>query len=236
MVSMTESEGAAEPATEGIGGATGDDSLDEDAWLDDTVDDGLDDGALDDEAASAAATVGAIAREVEEFVAAGGWQQPPQLFALVPTAELLSQQPELAASLDPDAELTPVAQDSLPNDDLAESLATIAWPELVQGCALAQEIIVLPPDAEAELPGVDESAGTSATDVERLKQAAAGHPRRTEARLVAAVLRDGPAACAMRLRGIREQHEGDSESADEIIEHPELAPNLVEALRATLLP
>ncbi|WP_253854755.1 PPA1309 family protein [Prauserella alba] len=191
---------------------------------------------VDSEAASAATTVGAIAREVEEFVAEGGWQQPPQLFALVPTAELLAQQPELADSLDPDAELTPVAQDSLPNDDLAEALATIAWPDLVRGCALAQEIIVLPPDVEDELPDVDDSTGVSATDVERLKQAAAGHPRRTEARLVAAVLRDGPAACVMRLRGVHPQGEDDSEPGEEIVEHPELAPNLVDALRATLLP
>ncbi|MBB3661742.1 hypothetical protein FB384_000646 [Prauserella sediminis] len=236
---MTDSEGAPHPATEDGGtGSTGSaetaapaetsEDVEDDAWfLEDLV---------DQEAASAAATVGAIAREVEEFVAEGGWQQPPQLFALVPTAELLSQQPELADSLDPDAELTPVAQDSLPNDDLAEALATIAWPELVRGCALAQEIIVLPPDAEDELPDVDESAGVSATDVERLKHAAAGHPRRTEARLVAAVLRDGPAACVMRLRGGHPQAEDDSAPGEEIVEHPELAPNLVEALRATLLP
>ncbi|GAA1229471.1 PPA1309 family protein [Prauserella halophila] len=232
---MTDSEGAAHPVAEntevtGLAGSN-DDTAAENVW------DFEDDEDLDDDgSASAAATVGAIAREVEEFVAAGGWQQPPQLFALVPTAELLSQQPELADSLDPDAELTPVAQEPLPGDDLADALATIAWPELVQGCALAQEIIVLPPDAEDELPGVDESAGVSATDVERLKQAAAGHPQRTEARLVAAVLRDGPASCAMRLHGIRTPPADDAEPTDEIIEHPELAPNLVEALRATLLP
>lgn len=226
MVTMTDSEGAPEPAAED-GGAVGSGEVLEEAWfLEDLV---------DQEAASAAATVGSIAREVEEFVAAGGWQQPPQLFALVPTAELLSQQPELADSLDPDAELTPVAQDSLPNDDLAEALATIAWPELVRGCALAQEIIVLPPDAEEELPEVDESSGVSDTDVERLKQAAAGHPQRTEARLVAAVLRDGPAACVMRLRGVSTGSD-DAGPGEEIVEHPELAPNLVDALRATLLP
>ncbi|MFD2397062.1 PPA1309 family protein [Prauserella oleivorans] len=179
----------------------------------------------------------ALAREVEEFVATAGWEQQPQLFALVPTAELLAQQPELAEQLDPASALTPVAQESLPEGDLAETLATLAWPDAVHGCALSQEIIVLPPDAEAELPEVDDSAGAvDASDVERLKQAAAGHPRRTEARLVAAVLRDGSAACVMRLRGIRTRPEDDSEPTEEIIEHPELAPNLVDALRATLLP
>lgn len=173
--------------------------------------------------------VAAIAREVEEFVAAGGWDQPPQLFALVPTAALLEQQPELAGQLDEAGPLTPVAQDSLPDGDLAEALARIAWPEAVRGCALTQEIIVLPPDAEAELPqghGPDD-------DVDRLRRAAADHPRRTEARLVAAVARDGGYACVMRLRG---ETRPDGEPIDEIIENPELAPNLVAALRDTLAP
>ncbi|PWV70969.1 hypothetical protein SAMN05421630_11647 [Prauserella marina] len=176
------------------------------------------------------ADVSALAREVEEFVAAAGWDQRPQLFALVSTAELLRQQPELAGQLDADSALTPVAQDELPEDDLADALARIAWPDVVRGCALAQEIIVLPPDAEAELPAVDEAGG--AGDIERLRKAAADHPRRTEARLVAAVLRDGSASCVMRLRGVDEA----GEETDEIIAHPELAPNLVDALRATLLP
>ncbi|PXY32560.1 PPA1309 family protein [Prauserella muralis] len=184
----------------------------------------------DSENNAGAPGVAALAREVEEFVASAGWNQRPQLFALVPTADLLRQQPELAGQLDEASELTPVAQEDLPEGDLADALAHIAWPDAVHGCALAQEIIVLPPDAESELPEVDDSAGSG--DVERLRQAAAHHPRRTEARLVAAVLRDGAAACVMRLRG----KEDDEDGVEEIIEHPELAPNLVDALRATLLP
>src|SRR3954464_12791063 len=90
----------------------------------------------------------APAREVEEFVASAGWDQPPQLFALVPTAALLDEQPELAGQLDASSPLTPVAQDPLPEGDLGDALARIAWPDLVLGCALVQEIIVLPPDAE----------------------------------------------------------------------------------------
>jgi hypothetical protein len=56
--------------------------------------------------------------------------------------------------------------------------------------------------------------------------------------LVAAVLREGDVACVMRLRGGKNAtHETAGENTvDEIIEHPELAPNLVEALKATLLP
>jgi hypothetical protein len=177
---------------------------------------------------NSAQVVAALAREVEEFVAAGGWDQPPQLFALVPTEALLREQPELADRLDAVSPLTPVAQEALPEGDLAEALGHIAWPEVVAGCALAQEIIVLPPSAEAELPNGD------IADIGRLRQAAADHPDRTEARLVAAVLREGPAACVLRLRG-RADPAG-IEPADEIVEHPELAPNLIDALRATLNP
>ncbi|MFF0148946.1 hypothetical protein ATK36_2198 [Amycolatopsis sulphurea] len=177
---------------------------------------------------SAARPVADLAREVEEFVAAGGWDQPPQLFALVPTAALLDEQPELAGQLDRANPLTPVAQDALPDGDLGESLGRIAWPEIVVGCALAQEIIVLPPDVEAELEGVAEADG------DRLRRAAADHPRRTEARLVAAVLRDGEQACVMRLRGV--SAEGGEEAVDELVESPDLAPNLIEALTTTLHP
>jgi hypothetical protein len=100
----------------------------------------------------------AVAREVEDFVSSAGWDQAPQLFALVPTAELLAKQPDLAGSLDQAAAITPVAQEALPDADLADTLAGIMWPDAVNGCALAQEIVVLPPDAEAALPtgGADE--------------------------------------------------------------------------------
>jgi len=174
---------------------------------------------------NAAPAVAALAREVEEFVAAGGWEQPPQLFALVSTEALLREQPELADQLDADSPLTPVAQEALPEGDLADALDRIIWPDTVAGCALAQEIIVLPPSAESAL--------SETTDAGQLRQAAADHPDRTEARLVAAVLRDGPGACVMRLRGYQPSP---GEPVDEIVEHPDLAPNLVEALRATLAP
>lgn len=165
-----------------------------------------------------------LVREVEDFVSTAGWDQAPQLFALVPTADLLAKQPDLAARLDAAAALTPVAQDALPNADLAEVLATIMWPDTVSGCALAQEIVVLPPEAETSLPAVHEP-----TDAEALRRAAAEHPQRREARLVAAVLRDGSVACVLRLRGEQTRD-------DEIVEDPNLAPNLTNALLATLQP
>ncbi|HYS34634.1 MAG TPA: PPA1309 family protein [Pseudonocardiaceae bacterium] len=165
-----------------------------------------------------------VVREVEDFAASAGWDQPPQLFALVSTAELLAKQPELGDQVDVDSALTPVAQEPLPDEDLADALAGIVWPETVSGCALVQEIVVLPQDAEAEL---DAATTGQDADAARMRRIAMEHPQRREARLVAGVLRDGSAACVLRVRG-------DEDAPDEIVEHPELAPNLVDALRETL--
>ncbi|SHG37760.1 PPA1309 family protein [Streptoalloteichus hindustanus] len=159
-------------------------------------------------------------REVEDFVSTSGWDQAPQLFALVSTADLLARQPGLADQLDPDAPLTPIAQDPLPEGDLGESLAKIEWPDIVAGCALSQEIVVLPPEAEAEIAEAD-------SDLGRIQQLAAEHPQRQEARLVAAVLRNGAGACVLRVRG-------GGDEPDQLIERPDLAPNLVSALYETL--
>jgi hypothetical protein len=165
----------------------------------------------------------ATAREVEEFVAAAGWDQPPQLFALVTTGTLLASQPELADQLDAQAPLTPVAQDALPEGELDAALAGIEWPDSVAGCALAQEIVVLPPEAQAGL-------GELPDDPVQARRAAAEHPQRREGRLVAAVLRDGVGACVLRLRA----DAGDDLGRDEVLEDPQLAPNLLHALLATL--
>jgi len=146
----------------------------------------------------------ALVREVEQHMAEMGWDQPAQLFAVVPTSELLAAQPHLAGQVDAGSPLTPIAQDALPSTDLAESLATIEWPVEVAGCVLAQEIMVAP-------PGPDTGAAPTAE---------AGY---REARIVAAVLRAGPASCALRIR-----------DEAEVIESPDLAPNLVAALRGTL--
>lgn len=161
-----------------------------------------------------------VALEVEQFAAAAGWDQPPQLFALVSTSQLLAEQPELADTLNEQQPLTPVAQDSLPAEDLGAALAGIAWPDTVQGCALTQEIVVLPPEAEAELDRSD-------ADGEELKRLAAAHPQRRDARLVAAALRSGEVACVLRLRETGEEPE-------QLVEDPALAPNLTAALAETL--
>ncbi len=152
--------------------------------------------------------------EAEEFVGTAGWDQAPQLFALVRTAELIADQPEVAAHLDPDVVYTPVAQDPMPAAELEEKLRQIAWPPAVAGCVLVQEIVVLPPSAQDALPADPAAAA----------EVAAAHPDRTEARLAVGVLRDGGAACLMRLRGA---------DADTPLRGADLAPNLVEALRLT---
>lgn len=159
------------------------------------------------------------AREIEEFANSAGWDQPTQVFALVSTTDLRQAQPQLADQLEQAGPLTPLAQEELPSDDLAEALAQIMWPDTVTGCAAVQEILVLPPESEHDLP--DEN-----TDPETARKMAAEHPERREARLVAAVLAGGARACVMRVRGTDGQH-------DEVVEDPELAPNLAQALLQT---
>ena len=167
----------------------------------------------------------ATTAEIEAHVAAAGWDRPPLLFALVRAAQLAADDPATAERLGLDAAsddaLVPIEQEPLPDGPLDEVLAQIAWPAEVAGCALAQEIMVLPPSAEDE---VDEAGG--AADL----AAAAAHPERRDARLVVGVLRESPgtAAALLRLRG------RDGEDDSDLLTGPDLAPNLAEALHATL--
>jgi hypothetical protein len=167
----------------------------------------------------------AVAAEIEAYVGLAGWDLPPALFALVPT-RLLAADPAAAAALRdtgdpseiPAESITPVAQDELPDGPLDEALAQIGWPEEVVGCALSQEIVLLPPSAEPELDDLE---------IESVATAALEHPDRREGRLVVAVLRDGRSAGILRLRGT-------AETGDDLLTGPDLAPNLVAALSATL--
>ena len=156
--------------------------------------------------------------EIERHVSAAGWDQPMQLFALVPTAALLEAEPGLAAELGDDAanELTPVMQEGLPagadEEGLASALARIEWPEAVSGCAVSLERVVLPGDAEEP------------ADV----FAAADDPRRHEIRMVAGVLRDGERYGAVRLRS----HDED----EAVLTGTDLVPTLCEVLALTFAP
>ena len=184
--------------------------------------------ATEHSAADWSSALPTAAREVEDFLSESGWDQPPQLFALVPTAQLLQAEPGLATRLAVAEGLTPVAQDPLTDEDVAEKLAEICWPEGVTGCALAQEIVVLPPAAEAELDQAVAGASGSPDDLDRVAvRVAQRHPDRRDARLVVAVLRAGGHCCLLRVRGTGDQ-------PDELVEHPDLAPNMVNALLRTL--
>ena len=165
--------------------------------------------------------------EIEKHVSSAGWDQPAQLFALVPTAELLRAEPQLAAELgaeDASQPLTPVAQGELPggvdDENLADTLGRIEWPDGVAGCALAIERIVLPAAAESGLSSVESDA--------ELARLAGSDPRRHEVRMVAAVLRAGDRFGAVRLRA----HDEDSA----VLTGADLVPTLCEVLSLTFEP
>jgi hypothetical protein len=158
----------------------------------------------------------AVAAEIEAHVGASGWDQRPVLFALVRAGQLAADDPATTERLGlagaPADALVPVEQQALPDQPLDEVLAHLEWPDKVSGCALCQEIVLLPPSAEADVAD---------------PQAAATHPDRREARLVVAVLRAGGTASMLRLRGRDEPDDG------ELLTGPDLAPNLAEALHTT---
>lgn len=166
----------------------------------------------------------ALTLDLERHEAASGWDQPPHLFALVETADLLRREPQLAAQLGLVAgapgDLTPVDQGDLGevggNGSLDELLAGIAWPPEVLGTALAVERLMVPPAVEQDMPQ-DEGAAL---------QWLAEHPERQEVRLVVAVLRDGSRSAALRMRA------HDAETS--VLTGRDLVPGLADALAGTL--
>ena len=159
------------------------------------------------------------ALETERHVAAAGWDQPPRLFALVGTAGLLKREPHLQAQVAQDDQdgLTAIEQEGLPDTSSLESLlAQLAWPQEVDGVALAVERLVVPPEAERDLPENPDLAA----------KALGVHPDRKDVRLLVAVLRDGESTCLLRQR--------DRDTDDKVASGPDIAPGLVQALIATL--
>ncbi|MCH0541335.1 hypothetical protein I3F58_17560 [Streptomyces sp. MUM 203J] len=161
--------------------------------------------------------------EIDQYASTLGWDQPARLFALVDTARMRAEEPEMATQLGLDdaeatAPLTPIEQDELPaGAALDEFLATIAWPDAVVGCALTVERLMLPPSAEGAVP--------DALDQAALARWVADHPERREVRMTVAVLRDGARESAVRLR--------EKDSPTEVLTGADLVPNLAEALSAT---
>lgn len=157
--------------------------------------------------------------DTERHVAKSGWDQSTRLFALVQNASLLSREPAMAAQLgaaDPGG-YSAVEQSEVPSTaELESMLGQIAWPAEVDGVALAVERIVVPPEAERDLP----------EDPDAAVEALAAHPARKDVRILAAVLRTGESVCLLRQR--------DHDEDDAVATGPDLAPGLVHALKATL--
>lgn len=160
--------------------------------------------------------------EIEQHVAGEGWDRPARLYALVDTAQLVAHEPELASAMGLDSSslagsLTPVEQE-LPADQLLERvLESISWPGGVAGCAAVVERLVLPPEADADLPEERDAA----------EQYARQHPGRQEVRIVAGATRAGSTYCALRLRS----HDDDQS----VVGGAELVPGLLSLLRTTLV-
>lgn len=163
--------------------------------------------------------------DIERHAARQGWDGPVYVFAFVNTARMLAEDPSLATQLPADAieaaredpfHLTSIEQDRLPAaTSLDELLAQLAWPDSVDGAAVSVERVVVPPQAEANLPA-DEGAAV---------RALLAHPEREDVRMVAGVLRTGEEWCAMRLRS----HDYD----DEVLSSADAVPGLLAALRTT---
>ncbi|MFT3862519.1 PPA1309 family protein [Micropruina sp.] len=157
--------------------------------------------------------------EIERHVGGLGWDQPSRLFALVPTADLIAAEPQLAEHLTGGTEPQPGQLSAIEQEgfaagaDLGDALARITWPASVHGVALSLERFFLPGRADAGLPSG--SAGA-----EQARQ----HPERQEVRVVAGVLRGDAGYGVARLRS----------HPDELLSGSDLVPGLTAALSRTL--
>lgn len=185
--------------------------------------------APDDAASTFSAAQLALAdavREIEQHVSAAGWDGPVRLFALIETGAALQADPTLAERLPAEVveaarntpqHLTSVEQDGVGEaSDLEGLLARVAWPTTVAGAALVVERIVLPPEAEQDIPDDASEALAYLRD----------HPSREDVRIAAGALRSGSTWCALRSRA--------NDDDAQVAFGPDLVPGLVEALASTL--
>lgn len=164
-----------------------------------------------------------VVLDLERHAATEGWDSPPRLYALVETGLLRSAEPDLADRLGipPDTEtIAALEQPPLPEQaTIEDSLASIAWPGEVSGCALIIERVVLPPDAEDDVPVGDPDEEAAFV---------MGHPDREDVRVVVGVLRDGSRYSVLRLRN--------HDDAAEVMSGTDLVPFLADALAASFEP
>lgn len=170
----------------------------------------------------------AVLLEIERHIAAGGWDQPPRLFALVPTERLLAAEPGLADRLQrgrpgvhgvgadgSEDRFTAVEQEHfVPTGDLVADLTAISWPDAVAGCSVAVERTFLPAGSEIDLPDDPTAAA----------ELVAAHPDRQEIRVVVGVDRRGRRHGVARLRS----------APNELLGGADLVPGLAEVLAHTL--
>lgn len=167
-----------------------------------------------------------LVREVEQYVAQGGWDQPTRLFVVANTAQAIANDPGLKDILPPEAvqqaaenpdTLTAIEQDGLPDhQNLEELLGHIYFGPAAAGAAIVVERLTVPPEAQVGLP----------EDPQAAAQALLDHPDRKDIRLVAAVLRDGDHLCAVRSRT--------NDSPEMVSTGKDLVPGLIAGLSQTL--
>ncbi|MDO5495187.1 MAG: PPA1309 family protein [bacterium] len=157
---------------------------------------------------------------IEQSAAQAGWDGPVRVFALVVTAATAQADPQFAAQLLetdlstlPEAHLTPLEQEGLPESaSLEELLARLAWPESVDGAACVVERVILLGDDGAAVAPADALAS----------------PGRRDIRIAVGVLRSGESWCVLRLK--------DNDDPAMRLQGAEVVPGLVDQVRATLAP
>ena len=150
-------------------------------------------------------------QELEEHQSHRGWDAPVAVFALVRTADALATplDPEALeqARTDPEA-LTAIEQEGLPAAaGLEDLLSQLAWPEGVDGVAVAVERVMLPPRASQDAAAITDEAERAAY--------LAGRADKDDVRIVVGVLRGGETWCALRTRS--------HDSPDAVAQGPRLA-------------
>ncbi len=162
------------------------------------------------------------------------WGQPPTVFAIVPTALVAAAEPSLLDQLDDGAELTPIEQESLPTTSrAAPPRSTSSWPRprgrprwsaalwcRRSWCCRPRRSPTWTTRSPRRSP-----IGTPRTRPPG--PAAESHPDRREARLIAAVLRDGPSLALLQLRPTDDD---DPFAGVELRTYDNLAPGVVSAL------
>lgn len=168
----------------------------------------------------------AVVSEIENGAARVGWDRPPSIYALVPTAQLMTT-PEVPADVLADLEtawdgsdshLSAILQESVAGDELEELLPKLAWPDSVWGAALTVERVIVPPAVEEAAP----------EDPDEALAFISNHPLATDVRLTIGVTREGDSWCAIRTRAF--------DDAGNVGTGETLVPSLVEALQIGFLP